>query len=508
MSRTRVLQKAPILLILLSCQLLRGQAPAAPAPPAASVENSVVKIFATYRYPDPYRPWTKQAPSEGSGTGIVIDGKRILTNAHVVLYAGQIQIQANQSGDKIFATVEAIAPGIDLAVLKLDDESFFGTHAAIQMANKLPEIKDTVLAYGYPTGGNSLSITKGIVSRIEFVPYNFPVSGLRIQIDAAINPGNSGGPALVGDKMIGVAFSFLGNAQNIGYIIPSEEVELFLNEISGGHYAGKPSMYEEFQKLQNPAVRSYLKIDKTVSGYVVHGPYLSDPSYPIKKWDVITKIGDTPVDDEGMIKLGENLRVNFEYLVQRIARDDKVPLTVFRAGKTLQLSLPVNRSRPMLIKDLAGEYPSYFVFGPLVFTTATVQFVAGIDKNGVDNILFAGSPLLTRKGDAPAFDGEQLVIVSSPFFPHKISEGYWNPIGWVVKAVNGTPIRNLNHLVETLRDATGDFVSVDFAGRGTETFIFNRKEALASTDEILTDNGVRAQGSPDTLAAWGKKPAN
>ena len=157
---------------------------------APALENSVVKVFSTARYPDIYRPWTKQAPVEVTGSGVVIEGKRILSNAHVVLYASQVQVQANQAGDKFSATVEAIAPGIDLAVLKLDDEKFFDTHPPMARAKILPEIKDAVMAYGYPQGGNSLSITKGIVSRIEFAPYNFPVSGLRIQIDAAINPGN------------------------------------------------------------------------------------------------------------------------------------------------------------------------------------------------------------------------------------------------------------------------------------------------------------------------------
>ena len=171
-----------------------------------TIENSVVKVFATMRYPDPFKPWSKQAPQESTASGVVIEGKRILTNAHVVLYASQVQVQANTAGDKISATVVAVAPGIDLAVLKLDDDSFFATHPPLPRANKLPQIKDAVLAYGFPTGGTSLSITKGIVSRIEFVPYNFPVSGLRIQIDAAINPGNSGGPAIAGDKMIGLAF--------------------------------------------------------------------------------------------------------------------------------------------------------------------------------------------------------------------------------------------------------------------------------------------------------------
>ncbi len=107
-------------------------ADASPAPkPDASIENSVVKIFATVRYPDPYRPWTKQAPQDITGSGAVIAGHRILTNAHVVLYASQIQVQANQAGDKLSATVEAVAPGIDLAVLKLDDDAFFDTHAAL-----------------------------------------------------------------------------------------------------------------------------------------------------------------------------------------------------------------------------------------------------------------------------------------------------------------------------------------------------------------------------------------
>ena len=86
---------------------------------------------------------------------------------------------------------------------------------------------------------------------------------MRIQIDAAINPGNSGGPAIAGDKMIGLAFSKLGgDTQNIGYIIPNEEVDLFLKDIADGHYDGKPAMYDELQTLENPALRDYLKLDK------------------------------------------------------------------------------------------------------------------------------------------------------------------------------------------------------------------------------------------------------
>ena len=229
--------KYSLLLTFLLLLLIAFAEPASPTPspeaspgtqasqaitPSKSVENAVVKVFSTVRAPDPNKPWSKQSPSEITGSGTVIGGKRVLTNAHVILYASEVQIQANQAGDKISAHVESVAPGIDLAVLKLEDEKFFESHPPLKLRKNLPDAKDAVMVYGYPTGGTSLSITKGIISRIEFTSYNFSTPGLRIQIDAAINPGNSGGPAVVNDEMIGLAFSNLQGAQNIGYIIPAE----------------------------------------------------------------------------------------------------------------------------------------------------------------------------------------------------------------------------------------------------------------------------------------------
>ena len=142
----------------------------------------------------------------------------------------------------------------------------------------------------------------------------------------------------------------------------------------------------------------------------------------------------------------------------------------------------------------------------MVFSTGTQEFVGGLNNVTVMALLsVAGNPLVVRRGDRPAFDGEELVIVSSPFFPHKLSKGYANPIGRVVKTVNGVKIRNLAHLVETLRDAKSEFMVFEFQGREQERLVFPRKEMLSSTEEILNDNGVRAQGSPDTLKVWDAK---
>jgi S1-C subfamily serine protease len=501
--------------VLLAAASLAAQAQdldakAAPtqSPIPSRVENSVVKIFSTLRRPDPYKPWTKATPQDVTGSGVIIEGKRILTNAHVVGYASQVEIQASQDGEKVPATVVAVARGMDLALLKLDDESYFDKHPALPRASVLPDVREQVFAYGYPMGGNSLSITKGIVSRVEFVPYGAGNAGLRVQIDAPINPGNSGGPVIAGDKMIGLAFSGVTGANNIGYVIPNEEIELFLSDVADGRYDGKPLLLDSVQTLENPALRQHLKLDKSVEGAVVHRPYRSDAAYPLKEWDVITRIGEHPIDNQGMVKLGPNLRVRFQYRVQQVAKDGKVPLTVVRGGKTLQVQVPVGGPRQLLIPSLDGAYPSYFVYGPIVFTRATSDFLSFIGTNAaaLNAFSYNASPLVTRRGDSPDAQHEELVVVSSPFFPHKLVTGYSNRMGGVVEAVNGTPVRSLRHLVAILRDLKDDMLVIRFDQREGETIVLPRKEMLAATENILSDNGVRSQGSPDMMDVWnGKK---
>ena len=501
---------AQLALLLSVVAGLPGPAPAAePARAAeaavpATIESAVVKVFATTLQPDLYRPWSKPAPAEVSGSGVVIDGRRVLTNAHVVAYASEVQIQGSQGGDRISAKVSFAAPDIDLAVLTLDDESFFRSHAPIARSSALPTSKDPVLVYGYPTGGQSLSVTKGIVSRTEFVSYNYPVSGLRVQIDAAINPGNSGGPAVAGDRMFGLARSRLGNAENIGYIIPGEEIELFLKDIADGHYDGKPAMLDEWHTLENPALRSFLKLGAETRGIVVHRPYRDDPGYPLRKWDVITKIGDTPIDDQGQVTINPSLRVAFTYLVQQVASHGLLPLSIIRDGKPLEIRLPVSPDNPTLLRDLKGDYPPYFIYGPLVFSVATQQLANALLARAewVSALSYTRSPLLTERFTLPGRERDELVIVASPLFPHKLGKGYASHAGAVLDAVNGTKIRSLQHLVAVLRDLKDDAVVFDFAGRGIESLVFPRADLLAATETILSDNGIRAQGSPDLLAVW------
>jgi S1-C subfamily serine protease len=474
----------------------------------AAATKSVVKIFTTKRGPDLMRPWRKMDAEEISGTGVVIDGNRILTNAHVVTHGTRIRVQPDQSSDQFTATIESIGRDIDLAVIKLNDPGFFSKHPPLARAGGLPKIRDTVHVAGYPQGGETLSMTRGIVSRIEYVQYYYGRYGVRAQIDAAVNPGNSGGPALVDGKMIGIVFSTLDQAENIGYIIPIEEIELFLKDISDGAYDGKPALYDRFQDVQNDALRANLGLPKGTSGVMVVHPDSDAPTYPLKPRDVIVKIGDHAIDSAGKVEIEPGLRLRFEYLVQKLAKDGAVQLSIVRDGKPLGAQVPVltRRAHPSVTPYLFDAFPSYLVWGPLVFSPATEDYVHHVLISGswLPDLIRQRSPLLDRFDTRPAFEGEQLVILTT-VLPHRLAQGYNMRDSVIVKEVDGTKIRNLRHLAECLRDAKNTQVVISLYDRDAELLVMDRREAIEAAEDIQSEYAIRKPYSDDLKAVFENK---
>ena len=470
-----------------------------------TIRDLVVKIHAIHHSPDLFRPWTRVSPQQIKGSGVVIEGKRILTNAHVVKYASQIYVQPNQSASHIPARIEAITPGMDLAILKLDDESFFENRASMPFAQELPRVKDSINVYGYPTGGTELSVTQGIVSRIEYTDYYYQASGLRIQVDAALNFGNSGGPAVSDGKLVGLVFSLIQNAQNIGYLIPVEEIQLFLDDVADGVYHGKPQVFDLVQTVENEALRTRLGLPKNVNGVMIAQPYSNDPNYPLQEWDVVTKIGDMPIDSDGKVAVRYDLRLSSSYLVQKYASNGLLPLTIYRDGRLREIKLPVSTQRELVIPYLMNKTPRYFIFGPFVFSQTTQDYLERLGNQRPPSMGRRPSPLVTRRFDKPSFEDEELVIVASPLFPHRITRGYDDPNRAVLSEINGVQVRNLRHLVEILRDNRDTQISFKFANSGVlthETMVFNRSELTEATAKRLEDNGIRYPYSADLRAVW------
>jgi S1-C subfamily serine protease len=451
------------------------------------IEKSVVKISVASRPPDFFRPWTKSAPTKSSGSGVVIAGSRILTNAHVVMHASEVFVQLSKGGDQFTAKVAAIAPGMDLAIVEVNDPT--------TLAPELPLPKARINVYGYPTGGEDLSVTEGIVSRIEFTSYYFGTAGVRIQVDAALNPGNSGGPAIEDGKIIGLVFSRIEKAENIGYLIPSMEIETFLTDVADGKYDGKPLLFDSYQTAENRALRDYLKILDDVTGVVI-ADSVGDDEYPLKKWDVVTHMGPHEIDNQGYVEIRAGLRLRFLYYVPIVQNDGEVELTILRDGKSQVVKVPVKPDRDLVIPTIKDQYPRYFIYGPLVFEPATQEYLRALGTNGFAMLTSLDSPLLKRFYDTPAEPREELVIIATRMFPHPTIKGYDNrPLGVIAK-LNDVKVKNLRHLAELLKNSTDEYLRFETDDRN-ESLIFRREELENATEQILEDEGIRYQASED-----------
>ena len=141
-------------------------------------------------------PWQRTQQSRATGTGFCIWGRQLLTNAHVVKSAVDIRVRKHGSTRRFAARIAVYAPDVDLALLELmgsdeEQDEFFGPtdELALELAEELPALQESVHVVGFPTGGTTICITEGVVSRIDLVSASAFNNLLAIQIDAAINPG-------------------------------------------------------------------------------------------------------------------------------------------------------------------------------------------------------------------------------------------------------------------------------------------------------------------------------
>ncbi|NDA69028.1 MAG: serine protease, partial [Verrucomicrobia bacterium] len=202
---------------------------------ASDPEKAVVQIFTFSQAADWDEPWKFDQLRRSSGTGFIIKGRRIMTNAHVVSWARQLMVKRYQDPRPYVARVVFVGHDCDLALLEVEDAQFYEGIEPLDFG-PLPKVRSTVVTYGYPAGGEQISYTRGVVSRIELQPYAHigNRSLLGVQTDAAINPGNSGGPVVQEDKCIGVAFQGMPGLENAGFFIPTTVIQHFLADIKDG----------------------------------------------------------------------------------------------------------------------------------------------------------------------------------------------------------------------------------------------------------------------------------
>jgi len=455
-----------------------------------SIDSSIVKIYTVSKATNYLEPWNSSV-QRSSGSGSIISGNRILTNAHVI--ANETFIEVKKYGDtkRYQAKVIYVSHDTDLALLEVSDKHFFKDTTPLEFG-VLPKMQDKVTVYGYPMGGHTISVSTGIVSRIEHNRYAH--SGKRflaIQIDAAINPGNSGGPTISNGKIVGVVMQGITFSQNIGYMVPVDIIQHFLKDVADGKRDGFPKLGIMTDKIENPSLKEYYKLSEDAGGIlvvdIVHNSILKEV---LKKEDIITAIDGHKIENDGTVEFRPKQYTHFKYFIDLHQYGDNVTLDVLRNGTkmTLKVTLPkTSSSEHSTYSPLEyDKMPSYFMLGGYVFSPIT-QNLLNSSMNPILGLRYSATKFPTKE--------KQELVVLLKVLASANSRGDYGISMWHIEKVNGKEFKNFKEFYNLVINSKEKYVVLE--DEDGAKVVINREKALATEKDLLQRYSIKANKSDD-----------
>ena len=489
----------PVLLAVLAA----GAASSAPAPAAPpEVKDAIVKIYTYHVVPDYQNPWSMRGTYSSTGSGCIIPNKRILTNAHVVGDETFIQVRRYGDPKRYEAKVLSVSHAADVALLTVEDPAFFEGVEPLEFGD-LPRAQQEVLVYGFPLGGDTMSITKGVISRIEHQTYaHSSCNFLACQIDAAINPGNSGGPALVSNRVVGVAMQGISQADNIGYIVPVPVIQHFLTDLEDGRYDGFPSLGVVLQGMENKDLKKRYRMDEKQTGMLVIRTAFGSPAAGVlQEGDVILSVEGHPVADDGTAEFRDKERTSLSYFIQAHQLGDPLSAEILRDGQKTSVTVTLNRPLEqdwLIPMEQYDVLPRYFVFGGIVFCPVTKNLLESWGSNWYDTAPEELVALLTFNY---ATEERTEAVLALKVLAADVNQGYQEFGNWLVSEVNGKKTRSLRELVDAIESETDPFVVLK--NKWGQQITLDRERARQSRDAILKTYRIDRDRSPDLNPAQG-----
>ena len=452
-------------------------------------KQAIVKIYTTSKIPDYQVPWASTV-QRSTGSGSIIDGGFILTNAHVVADQAFIEVQRYGQRKRYIAKVYAVSHQADLALLKVEEEAFFSGVTALKFG-ELPAVEQKIVVYGYPMGGSTLSATIGVVSRVEH--HTYAHSGemfLAIQVDAAVNPGNSGGPALSDGKIVGVVMQVISKSQNIGYIVPAGMVKHFIDDMKDAHYDGFVDLGMGTQKLENPALRDYYGLDENITGIVINEIMENSALKNLLfKGDIITHINEYNVENDGTVAFREHEYTNLHYVIDAHQVGESVSFSIIRKQKKMNVEVKLKNTADDMALVKTTRYdamPSYFVYGGYIFSPLTRNLIVSTNNNRLQ----LSNMMLKR----PKKEKREVVVLLK-VMASDLTRGNNNFSMWPIEKMNGESFVNFKDFHEKIQKATGKFIVLE--DEDGVQLIIDRKEALEKQSDILKKYNVEFDKSID-----------
>ncbi|MBY6191035.1 trypsin-like peptidase domain-containing protein [Microbulbifer agarilyticus] len=431
------------------------------------LKRSIIKIYTTAAAPDYFNPWALLNAQQLSGSGAVIDGQQILTNAHVIANGSFIQVQRHGDAQKFRARVKFVSHDADLALLTVDDESFFDDTRPLALGN-LPDLQEEVTVYGYPIGGKSLSITRGVLSRVEHQYYAHAESYLMAgQIDAAINPGNSGGPVISGGRIVGVAMqtNHSAGAENLGYFVPPSVISHVLEDAEDGVHQGFPELGAVTQSLESPSMKAAAGLAPDQEGALVVRVFADAPAAQVlKPGDVLLQVDGFDVAADRTIEWRAHQRTNYHYAVDQYHVGDELPVRFARGGEILDETITLAAtppSRSLVQGEKFDQRPRYYIYGGVVFVPLNMNLIKRWGNNWHSK---APIEYLHARNQWSSPDQQELVVALK-VLPAPVNLGYHDWKNWIIGSVNGEKIHDFQQFAQLMENSKDGFVELkDSAG--------------------------------------------
>jgi S1-C subfamily serine protease len=454
-----------------------------------TASQSVVRLHVTSQGWDFGQPWKRDYPQDFNCSGFFIT-EGILTSSHCVADAKVIDIEFPDQGKKQRARVKAVNHQVDLALLALDDPSL--NRPPIEL-DGLPHHLDTVIVTGYPIGGTQVSHTKGVISRIDVLPYvQSNLNGMLVQVDAAINSGNSGGPVFSepSGKVVGVATQNLENSSLIGYFVPVPVIRQFLDDIRDGRVDGVTNLGIGIQSMENPGMREYLGMPADTSGVRVSRVSSggSAEGY-LHVDDILLALDGHALTDSGEIYYRDKLKININYVFTRKQVGDPLKVELLREGQRLSLTIPLKPYLDTILPSmpLYDRQPPYKIVGGLVFMPLT--------RNHLDLYNAAGISIPPEVGvfeaRHPQKGGVREIVLLVKTLNAPVNAGYDdNHTGLYVRSVNARPVIDFDDFSRKIDQALdkGGFLTVEFDSN--ETVRLKVDEVKRADPEIKVQYGI------------------
>lgn len=468
----------------------------------ADVRDSVLKVYVTSNSMDFYRPWQSLGSTSMTGSASILPGNRILTNAHVVSDHTFIQVRKVSDPQKYTARVLAIGYDCDLALLTVDDPEFFKGITPLELGD-LPKIQDSVVVIGYPEGGDKLSVTEGVVSRIEITPYvQSNRQLLTVQIDAAINSGNSGGPVVQRGKLIGIAMQGMADSQNIGYMIPSPVINHFFSDLDDGKYDGFPALGIEINNTENKTLREFYKIGAQEGGVLISKVMPGSPAHEfLKGGDIILDLDGIAIGVDGTFQFRESERLSLSHIINEKQLWQEVKITYVRDGKSKTAMITLAPFAPLVLPPKFFAKPPYYIYGGLVFTVVSIDLLKAWGSKWWEQAPLDVLYYLAGVGRLNEKERKELVILTQ-VLPDNLNVGYHNYQNEIITKVNGVGIKAFQDFVSLLHHQKEKYLIIET--ENNLKIILDSRNIDKVTKEILKRNNISFQYSDD-VAEWLKR---